>query len=271
MNKRVLITGSTDGIGKQTALKLADIGYEVWLHGKNYDKLENARDFIIENTNNENVFGIAADFTSLQQVKKMSIELRHAVDSLDIIINNAGIINSVYEKTVDGFESVFQVNYLSHFLLTQDLLPLMKGVASGRIINVASKIYSKMFDKHNLYPLNADDFVANKVYSDTKLYNILFTFKLARMLKGSNIIANCLHPGVIDTKLLRSSFGDIGSPVEYGSDTSVYLASSYDIETVSGRYFSNKRIEKVSEICYDRDVQDLLWNKSLELLRNYLQ
>ncbi|MEA3504475.1 MAG: SDR family oxidoreductase [Bacteroidota bacterium] len=269
--KRVLITGATDGIGMQTAVRLAEKGFEVWIHGRNYDKVEWVKESVIEKTHNENIFGIAADFSSLYEVKSMVIELKNLVDSFDVIINNAGIINLAFERTVDGFERTFQVNYLSHFLLTSQLLPMMKEKFDARIINLTSMIHADSFDENNLQVNNANDYAAEQVYSNTKLYNILFTFKLARMLQGSTITANCLHPGVINTKLLRASYGDIGMPVESGADTSVFLASSPDIESVSGRYFANSRISKASPVCYDKECQDILWNKSLDILGNYLQ
>lgn len=268
-NKKILITGATDGIGRETARRLAMDNHEIIIHGRNSNRVQSAVSMIKKETGNENVFGEVADFTSLKDVKRLSIKLKSNYDVLDVLLNNAAIINQDYETTVDGFEKTFQVNYLAHFVLTNNLLPLLKGAVQGRIVNVASMVHSNNIDLDDLQL--KQKYSGSEAYSATKLYNILFTFKLARLLDGSSITCNCFHPGVINTKLLRNNFGSIGGAVSEGADNSVYLVVNPSVSSITGKYFRNSRVASPSQIAEDKKVQDTLWNKTMSWVGNYLE
>lgn len=266
--KIVLITGSTDGIGKETARLLLNKDFTVWLHGRNEQKVQKVKNDLIDATGIYDVKVLSADFSSLKQVKKASMILRDQLEHLDVLINNAGIMTSYQEKTIDGFEKTFQVNYLAPFLLTNLLLPLLKDAPQGRIIHVSSMIHSRDISFENLD--FSHSFEGSEAYSATKLYNILFSNKLSRMLTGSPITSNSLHPGVINTKLLRQHFGNVGQPVAQGAETPVFLASSHEAAKHSGKYFVNSHLSSPAKLTADREVQDKLWNESLRMVSNYL-
>ncbi|MCF8308443.1 MAG: SDR family oxidoreductase [Bacteroidales bacterium] len=268
-DKKILITGATDGIGRETARLLAGENHEIIIHGRSSNRVQSAVSGIKKETGNENVFGEVADFTSLKEVKRLSMKLKNNHDFLDVLLNNAGIINQDYETTVDGFEKTFQVNYLAHFVLTNNLLPLLKESGQGRIVNVTSMIHATSIDMDDLQLQQR--YSGSEAYSATKLYNILFTFKLARLLEGSSITCNCFHPGVINTKLLRSNFGNIGGAVSEGAENSVYLAVNPKVSGKSGKYFRNNRVASPTQIAEDKKIQDNLWNKTMNWVGNYLQ
>jgi NAD(P)-dependent dehydrogenase (short-subunit alcohol dehydrogenase family) len=266
--KRILITGSTDGIGQETARQLALQGHEILIHGRNAHRVERTTSQLKEATGNENIVGYVSDLASLREVTKMALTIRDNYESLDVLLNNAGILQPVWEKTVDGFEQTFQVNYLAPFLLTHLLLPLLQKSEQGRIINVSSMIHSNRIDFDDLEL--RQHFDGSAAYSATKLYNILFTFKLARMLSGSPVTSNCLHPGVIGTKLLRQNWGMSGASVSEGAKISVYLATEETLSKTSGRYFVNSHPANPAAVAQDKEVQDRLWQITLGLVSNYL-
>ncbi|MCF8230918.1 MAG: SDR family oxidoreductase [Bacteroidales bacterium] len=268
-DKKILITGATDGIGKETARRLAMDNHEIIIHGRNSNRVQSAVSTIKQESGNENVFGEVADFTSLKEVKRLSLKLKSSYDALDVLLNNAAIINQDYETTVDGFEKTFQVNYLAPFVLTNNVLTLLKGAVQGRIVNIASMVHSNNINLDDLQL--KQNYSGLEAYSATKLYNILFTFKMARLLVGSTITCNCFHPGVINTKLLRNNFGSIGGATSEGADNSVYLAADAAVSNISGKYFRNSRVASPAQIAEDKKVQDTLWNKTLSWVGNYLE
>lgn len=269
LKKRILITGSTDGIGKETARQLAGDNHEVIIHGRNANRVQNTVNALQQETGNDSITGETADFAKLKEVKRLSLQLKDNYDSLDVLLNNAGIINPDFETTMDGFEKSFQVNHLAPFVLTNNLLPLMKDVDEGRIINVTSMIHARNIDLNDLELRNG--FSGSAAYSATKLYSILFTFKLARLLSGGHIICNCFHPGVINTKLLRSNFGNIGGPISEGAENAVFLAVSPEVTYKSGKYFRDSHVAPPAPVAEDRQIQDKLWNMTMEMVSNYIQ
>lgn len=260
----VLITGATDGIGKETALQLAEMGAKVFIHGRDRQKAEKARNEIIQESGQENVEIIIADLQEMRNVRKMAQEVKNRVDHLDVLINNAGIYLEEYIQTPDGYEMTFAVNHLSHFLLTNLLLDLIIDSAPARIITVSSSAHgSARFDFDNL---NAEKkFHGWGAYCISKLGNLLFTFALSRRLEGTGVTANALHPGAVNTKML-SKLGLSGKPVEKGAETTVYLASSPEVENITGEYFSSKRIAQPSEQARDRELQEKFWRVSAEMV-----
>lgn len=263
-NKTVLVTGSTDGIGKQTALDLAKMGAHVIVHGRNDSKATAAMQELKEISGNDNLQIVTADLSSLTQIRKMSEEIHHRFERIDVLINNAGVFKTKRELNDDGFEMTFAVNHLSYLLLTGLLLDLIGESEYKRIVNVASQAHADKLDFENLQ--GERHFDGYDAYARSKLCNIMFTYALAQRLDGTGIIVNALHPGVISTKLLRAGFGLGGSPLSTGSKTSVFLASSPEVDGVSGGYFVNSRLAKSSKISYDQTILDELWSVSEKLV-----
>lgn len=205
-DKIVLITGSTDGIGKETALQLAQLGATVIVHGRSTERCQATRDDIRQATGNPNVDCVVADLSSQRQVRQMAADIIVRYDRLHVLINNAGVILLKRQLTEDGLETTFAVNHLAPFLLTLLLLDLLKKSAPARIITVSSTVhYDEQIKFDNLQ--GERDYYGLGAYKVSKLGNVLFTFELAERLKGTGVTANCLHPGVVATKLLDTGWG----------------------------------------------------------------
>ena len=260
---RVLVTGSTDGIGKETVTRLASTGYNVIVHGRSSSRVGKLVERIRGNYPEVTCNGIIADLSSLKEVKRMVEELIHRNLVPDILINNAGIIENEYILSADGYEMTFAVNHLSHFYLT--LLLLDHLPENAKIINVSSMIHSATA---NISKLNDKaSFDGTEAYSHSKLCNVLFTYKLHRILKGKNgITVNALHPGVINTKVLMKNWGPIGAPVKEGAKMLIWAATSEETKGISGGYFSDMRKQKSSAGSYDEKLQDECWDTSIELI-----
>ncbi len=269
MSKYVLITGSTDGIGKQSAIDLAKKGYYVLVHGRSDESVRQALEEIGSASGRDDLDGFSSNFESLRQVYEMAQNIKQQYDHLDILINNAGIFQKEREMTGDGYEKTFQVNYLAHYLLTRLLLGLLEKSESARVVNVSSMVHATAIDFDNLQ--GEQDFMGSKAYGISKLCNVLFSYKLARETEASHITSNCLHPGVISTKLLKQHYGDIGSAVEEGTENVVYVATSEDIEGVSGKYFVNQMPQSSATVSYEPHVQDKLWDVSEQMVARYLK
>jgi retinol dehydrogenase 12 len=261
-DKVVLITGATDGIGKQTAFLLAQNGATLIIHGKNIKKGINLRDEIIKNTNNSNIFYCNGDFTSFEEINKLSDEIHKQFKHIDILINNAGVYENEKIILKNGLEKNFMVNHLSSFLLTLNLLDLLKKKSNTKIINISSMIHANSLDFENL---NGEKYYSgDSAYSITKLCNILFTYELSDRLKNEKITVNAMHPGVINTKLLRAGWGAMGSlPIE-AAKRILYLADSEEVEYISGKYFVNNKSTSSTEISYDKIIRKKLWKISME-------
>ena len=233
-DKTMLITGSTDGIGKQAAFELAELGARVILHGRNKSKVKLVLQEIEQKTGNDQLDFFIADLSSLQQIRTMGAEIRRKYNRLDVLINNAGVAMNKLEISDDGYEMTFAVNHLAVFAFTLLLLDLMTQSAPSRIIIVSSMAHSSSLNFKNLVvPRNFDGW---EVYRQSKLCNVLFTYELAEKLQNQGVTVNCLHPGVINTKLLRVNFGG-GRPVTEGSRKLAYLATAPELETVTGKIF----------------------------------
>jgi NAD(P)-dependent dehydrogenase (short-subunit alcohol dehydrogenase family) len=264
----ILITGSTDGIGKATARELASLGAEVVIHGRNKQKGNDVRKELAEITGNKMPDLLIADLSSRDQVSQMAEEITSRYTRLDVLINNAGTYEKKRRLTKDGVEMTFAVNYLAPFFLTRLLLPLLKKSAPSRIVTVASSAHEDVdhIDWDNLPAQGHYD--SWGAYALSKFADVTFTYTLARQAEGTGVVANCLHPGVTDTKLLRSAFpGYPAISPEEGARTSVYLAISPDVTGISGQYFDNRKQARSSALTHDRSVQDRLWNLAEDLMK----
>lgn len=266
MNKSILITGSTDGIGKGTAIKIASLGWKVFVHGRNRERVDETAEIIKEATGNTKIQGIVGDFSSLKQVEEMCEDILFSTNRLDVLLNNAGVLMKSYELSADGYEMTFAVNHLAHFYLTGRLLPILLDTEGSRIVNVSSGIHSSKITLDSLM-LN-DEFESVRNYSDSKLCNILFSNKLSKLLENKNITVNSMHPGVINTKMLKNTWGPVGSDLIDGVDREMFLIDSEKLEGVSGKYIDSFKIVNPSKISNEVSLQNELWKLSLDLLQD---
>ena len=263
--KTVFITGSTDGIGKATALELARMGATVILHGRNPGRCHIVLAEVQRASKNVAPGCFAADLSSMKEVRKLAEDVRGSYERLDVLINNAGVFMTQRRLTEDGFETTFAVNHLAPFLLTHLLLDLLASSAPARIINISSVAHQRAhLDLDNLQ--GEKKFTGYGAYALSKLANILFTYELAERLQGTGVTVNSLHPGVINTKLLREGFGGMsGAPLKEGAATAVYLASAADVGATTGRYFVKKKEEVSSPVTHDGALRKTFWTVSERL------
>ncbi|MDD1665133.1 MAG: SDR family oxidoreductase [Methanomicrobiales archaeon] len=262
MTKTILVTGSTDGIGKATAKALARQGHRVLIHGRDLGKGRAVLREIGKETEGASLDLFTADLSSLRGVRALAADVEERYERLHVLVNNAGVYNPGRVLTSDGLEMTFAVNLVAPFLLSHLLLPLLEAGVPARIVNVASSAH---FDAHTLDWENLQGekkYDAWGAYAQSKLGVVLFTYALARKLDPTQVTVNCLHPGVICTKLLYSAFPDYPcEPPEAGARTSVFLATSPEVAGMTGKYFDGMREERSSGISHDPDLQDrLFWH-----------
>tara|TARA_B100001540_G_scaffold228967_1_gene203158 strand:- start:11 stop:862 length:852 start_codon:yes stop_codon:yes gene_type:complete len=273
-NKNVLITGATSGIGKAAAIKLAQMGANIYFIARNSEKAKNLVNELQSLSGAKASFFIA-NLSSLEEIKKVSEEFKSLSIPLHVLLNNAGLINNQRKETIDGFEEVFAINHLAYFFLTNLLIDCLNSGIPSRIVNVSSGAHA--FVKG----FNFDDVQSEKnykpfqVYGYSKLANILFTKKLSQILEKDNITVNCLHPGVVGTSFgqnngnLQKILFYIAKPFmrssEKGAETSIYLCSSSDVSDISGKYFYNCKLAKTTKWAQSQDDADRLWDLSKNL------
>lgn len=274
--KICVVTGSNSGIGRETALALANMGATVVMAVRNQERGQKARNEIVDRTGNNTTDMMICDVSSKESIRNFAKTFTSKYDRLDVLINNAGAVFFKRQTTHDGFERTLAVDYLGPFLLTHELLPLLKSNAPSRIINVSSGLHKS--GKVDLNDLQSEkSYSGMKVYSNAKLMLIMFTYTLARRLKGTGITVNAVLPGFVATNLgkgggsLRQSIAfKLVRPMQIsakrGAETSVYLASSDEVKNVTGKCFAKKEETKTSPISYDQGLQERLWNKTIELL-----
>ena len=263
--RTVLVTGATDGIGREVARELAARGARVLLHGRDARRAEAARDDIRATTGSDELEVVLADFASLRQVRALAAEVRRRTDRLDVLVDNAGVWQARRHLTEDGLETTFQVNHLAPFLLTNLLLDPLLAAAPARVVVVSSGVHQRAaVDLRDLQGARRYD--GTSAYALSKLGNLLFAYELARRLQGTGVTVNALHPGAVSTKLLHAGFRASGgaSPAD-GARTAVYLASSPDVAAVTGGYYADERPTTSSAASYDRALQTAFWEASERL------
>jgi NAD(P)-dependent dehydrogenase (short-subunit alcohol dehydrogenase family) len=271
-----LVTGATNGIGKAAALALAQMGATVVLVGRNAPKTVQLVDEIRAASGNQNVDSLLADLSSQQEVRRLASEFKGSYPHLHVLLNNAGGTFTTRQLSVDGIEMTFALNHLAYFLLTNLLLDTLKASAPARIINVSSDAHSRgRIDFDNLQ--GERSYSSFGPYGNSKLANILFTTELARRLEGTGVTVNALHPGLTSTgfgknnpgilmKIMGAVIPLIAHSPEKGAETSIYLASSPEVQSITGKYFVDCKVTQPASQAADRTVARRLWDASAEMV-----
>ncbi len=274
--KTVLITGGTSGIGKATAIGLAALGARVGITSRDLGRAEATAVEIRAAAGNPAVDAFGADLSSQAEVRRLAADVLDAYPRLDVLVNNAGGFWATRHVTADGLEHTFAVNHLAGFLLTNLLLDRLKASAPARVVTVSS-------GAHSMGTIDFDDLQGERRYSGQRAYNqskladIMFTYELARRLAGTGVTATVLHPGVVRTgfgaedpswvyKILIPLWRPFMKTPQQGAATSIYLASSPEVEGVTGRYFADNRPRTSSKRSYDVDAAARLWQMSAALV-----
>jgi retinol dehydrogenase 14 len=272
--KTVLITGGTSGIGKATAVALAAMGANVVIVGRNQERGEAAVEEIKAQSHNESVELMLADLSVQAEVRGLAEEFQERHDRIDVLANNAGLVQSKRTETLDGIETTLATNHLAPFLLTNLLIERLEQSAPSRVITVSSEAQSwGTMDFEDMQ--SRRKYRGFPIYGMTKLANIMFTYELAERLNGTGVAVNCLHPGSVGTNFGQNNKGIMAlffrtfkpfmrSP-EQGADTLVWLASSPEVDGVSGKYFSDRKEIEAKKVAYDRVARRRLWEISEEL------
>jgi len=273
--KTVLVTGGTGGIGRATAMGLATMGAHLGITGRDRERTEGAaREIRAAGRGQVDVF--VADLSSQTEVRRLAGEVLQTYPRIDVLVNNVGGYWNTRNITPDGFEHTFALNHLAPFLLTSLLLDRLKQSAPARVVTVSS-------NAHTAGEIDFDDlqgersYSGSRAYSQSKLANVLFTYELARRLQSSAVTANALHPGVVNTSFGAEDPGSLQRLIipfvrpflkapEQGAATSIHLASSPDLEQVTGRYFANSKPKRSSKRSYDEATAARLWQVSTDLV-----
>ncbi len=277
-NKICLITGATSGIGKAAALKLAESGASLILIGRNANRGKIVCDQIKKETKNKKIKFYKLDLSLMKEVKESAKIIKSDYEHIDILINNAGARFLDHFVTKEGIEQTLAVNHLSHFLLTNLLITKLKKSASARIINISSGVH---FSGDGIIENITDpnEYDGRKQYANSKLANVLFTYELSDRLKNVNITVNAMDPGGVATNFARNNGlitwlkhriyyllkGSLLTP-EQGAETSVYLATSPNVEGMTGKYFNDKKEIKSASISYDLNMAKRLWEASERII-----
>ncbi len=270
--KTIVVTGATDGIGKVAARELAKAGASVTIVGRNRAKGELVVKELRAAAGHDRVDIVQGDLLTLKGVRGAAAALKGKLKSIDVLLNNAGAAFIKRGVTEDGIEQTFALNHLGYFLMTSSLLDLLKAAPSARVVNVASAAHvGAKLDLADLQ--NAKSYSGWRAYQQSKLSNIYFTYELARRLEGTQVTANCLHPGFVASRFGDNNKGIVGMlfgfiksiaaiSEEEGAKTSIYLAGSPEVAGVSGKYFDKCKAVRSSDVSYDEGIARELWRVS---------
>ncbi len=273
--KDIVVTGATDGIGKVTARELAKMGASVTIVGRDAAKGEAVVRELRQAAGHDRIGFVAGDLATQKGVRAAAAVIKGRLKKLDVLVNNAGAVFMKRELTDDGIERTFALNHLGYFLLTHELLGLLKASAPSRIVTVASAAHQgAKLDMSDLQ--NAKNYSGFRVYGQSKLANIYFTYELARRLQGTNVTANCLHPGFVASRFGNNTGGVFRLLIGWakmvaaisednGAKTSAFLASSPEVQGVNGKYFDKCAAVPSSAVSNDVDIARALWRESERL------
>jgi len=269
MGRVCLVTGATAGIGAVTARELARMGATVVGVGRNPDKCATVGERVKSETGNPQVEFLSADLSSQAQVRRLAEAFKQKYDRLEVLVNNAGAYYLTRQDCVDGIELTFALNHLGYFLLTNLLLDLIKASAPARIVNVSSNAHQSA--RMDFASLKGGGFYNSwAAYSQSKLANLLFTYELARRLEGTGVTVNALHPGFVASSFAHNNGWLVawgtkvaqklaGRTPEDGARTVIYLATSPEVEGISGKYFIDEKVVDSSPVSYDETSAKRLW------------
>ncbi|XP_017132878.1 retinol dehydrogenase 13-like [Drosophila elegans] len=274
--KVFIVTGANTGIGKETALEFARRGGTVYMACRDMNRCETARQDIIRETNNPNIFGRQLDLSSQESIRKFAAEFKQEQDKLHVLVNNAGVMRGPKMLTKDGVEMQLGVNHIGHFLLTNLLLDVLKKSAPSRVVVLSSIAHT--LGAINVADLNSEkSYDEGKAYNQSKLANLLFTRELAKRLEGSGVTVNALHPGLVDTGLARNwaffqtvfgkyfiqpLFWPFLKTPKSGAQTSIYAALDPELRNVTGLYFSDCKPKNAAPAALDDAMGKFLWTES---------
>ncbi len=271
--KVCIVTGSNTGLGKETARGLAQRGATVILACRDVAKAGAARDDIAATTGRKDVEVEALDLGSTASIRAFAARFKERYPRLDVLVNNAGVWMTSRATTAEGFESTFGVNHLGTFLLTQELLPLLKSSAPSRVVVLSSALHYRGKMVWDDLQLERRKFAGPAAYNQSKLANVLFTKALARRLEGTGVTVNAVHPGVVATelareypKLLVKLFHLFLLTPEKGAACSLHVATAPELSKVTGEYFEKSKIKLAAKAALDEAAQERLWKLSETLL-----
>lgn len=274
--KTVLITGGTGGIGRATAIGLASMGAHVGITGRDLARAEQAAAVIADASGNPRVDVFVADMSSQAEVRRLADEVLVAYPRLDVLVNNVGGFWAHRHMTAEGLEHTFALNHLAPFLLTNLLVERLMASEPARVVTVSSGAHAMgKLDFEDL--MGERDYSGQQAYNQSKLANVMFTYELARRLEGTGVTATVLHPGMTNTAFSAEDPARKMAPIvfvarpfmrspEKGADTAVYLASSPEVEDVTGQYFVGRKAKESEESSYDTAINARLWRVSADLV-----
>jgi len=267
--KVCIVTGSTSGIGLVTAKELAKMGATTVLVARDEARGKAALVEVTEYSRSDSADLLICDFSLQSSIAAFTETFKRKYNRLDVLVNNAGMISKKRVETDSGIELTFAVNHLGYFITTNLLLDMLKDTPTSRIIVVASDLHLRgKIDPNNL--MHKHDYHGFTAYCDSKLANLLFAYKMADILQGTDTTINALHPGVVKTKFgIEDRSSNMTFPMgvvspENGAKAQIYLSASPEVQGISGKYFNEMHMERSSAMSYNEELADVLWQKSID-------
>jgi NAD(P)-dependent dehydrogenase (short-subunit alcohol dehydrogenase family) len=276
-----LITGASSGMGWQTALALAKLQYTIIITCRNTAKATDTKNKLLQLVPGATIHAYSSDLSDIRDTATMCKQIASDFPVIDVLVNNAGLYINEFQKSKDGYELTFANNHLSYINVTDHIMPSLLRAKAARIINVASEAnkYARLNDEN--WMLDGKPYSAIRFYAHSKLYNIMYTLALTKELAGTNITANCLHPGGVNTNFAKGGSGIIGFVFTYlgkllrtpekGAETIIWLSTSADLEGKTGGYYYDKKIIRAQSAAYDQVKIDQLHTFSRSLINKALK